>query len=148
MSDLTDRCEQQAEMILCHGFKATHNLLLDCAAEIKRLTERIDELEAEAGAWEATAQGHYKEAFKLKGEIKRLTEPTCYADTIAMTESWSVTPKDIAELAEERMGIILTAKQIAQVQAYPVSSSVQDYIDEDVLNRIDDVLYKEGDDVS
>ena len=37
MSDLTDRCEQQAEMILCHGFKATHNLLLDCASEIKRL---------------------------------------------------------------------------------------------------------------
>jgi hypothetical protein len=44
MSDLTDRCEQQAEMILCHGFKATHNLLLDCAAEIKRLSEALDNI--------------------------------------------------------------------------------------------------------
>ena len=44
MGDLTDRCEQQAEMILCHGFKATHNLLLDCASEIKRLRGYLNEI--------------------------------------------------------------------------------------------------------
>ena len=36
--------------------------------EINMLRRKVERIEAERDAWEATAQGHYKEAFTLRAE--------------------------------------------------------------------------------
>jgi len=58
---------RQAELNADNGYAVDAELVGDVADEIERLL-------AERDAWEATAQGHYKEAFDLRALLKEARE--------------------------------------------------------------------------